>query len=451
MPPEIGTEEPRTVVLADGRGATGREDAPTRRVFTRMAIGTAVTLVTIIVGGYFASVRLAEREILANVRTLNEAVAHTLIEPTADLLRDGDAAALAALDDAVRAHLLPNSPVERVKLWAADGRIVYSDQEELIGRVYSLADDQIDVLRAGSSSTDVSDLSAHENEFERAEGATRLFEVYTGVHTDSGENLLFEAYVRYDVVERRQDEILASFWWISVVGLGLLAVSQLWLATTNLRWLQRERTRMAQRSAEVVDEQRRRVARELHDGVVQDLLGAAFLVNGGAAPLRAAGRDRAAESLHQAETTIRTSIRSLRSLLIDLYPANLGTAGLRAALLDLVSPARSRGTEVHLDLPDALDLPDHLEAALYRAAREAVRNASGRGRADHVWLTVRLAAEQVELVVVDDGSGFDPSRPTPDGHLGLRALADEAEGLEFLYSSGSAPGRGAQLRLVLPR
>jgi len=170
-------------VLADGRGASGKKNRPVRRAFIRMAVGTAVTLVTIVIGGYFASVRLAEREVLANVRTLNEVVARTLIEPTGDRLRDGDAVALAALDDAVRTHLLPDTPVERVKVWAADGRIIYSDQRELIGRVYPLADDQLEVLRSGVSSTDVSDLSRHENEFERGRGETRLFEVYTGVPT----------------------------------------------------------------------------------------------------------------------------------------------------------------------------------------------------------------------------------------------------------------------------
>jgi two-component system, NarL family, sensor kinase len=408
-------------------------------------------LVAIIVGGYFASARLARHEVLANIRTLNEAVAHTLLDPTSDRLLAGDPAALSALDDAVRGHLLPETPVERVKLWTKDGRIVYSDEQKLIGQTYPLADDQLEVLRVGGSSTDVSDLSADENQHERRDGDTRLLEVYTAVATDGGEGLLFEAYVRHDILEARQKDILASFAGIGLLGLGLLAVFQLWLATANLRWLQRERTRMSKRSAQAVEEQRRQVARELHDGVVQDLIGAAFLVNAGTSPLRAAGRPDAAEALHEAEVSIRSSIRSLRSLLIDLYPANLRSSGLRAALLDLVDPVQARGIEVHLDLPESLELPDHMEAALYRTAREAVRNAAWDGDPAELWVTVRLSDESVDLTVRDDGGGFDPTAPVPEGHLGLRGLADEAEVLGGVLEITSAPGRGTELRLVLPR
>src|SRR4051794_8081765 len=93
--PEVATRQPRTLVLADGRGASGKKNQPVRRAFIRMAVGTAVILVAIVLGGYFASVRRAEREVLANVPTGNEAVARTLIAPTGDRLRDGDAAALA--------------------------------------------------------------------------------------------------------------------------------------------------------------------------------------------------------------------------------------------------------------------------------------------------------------------------------------------------------------------
>jgi len=447
----VDASEPRTVVLADGRGMPGHRDETTRRVFVRMAVGTVVILTAIIVGGYFASARLARQEVLANIRTMNEAITHTLIEPTSDELRSGDPEALAALDDAVRGHLLPETPIERVKLWTRDGRIVYSDEEELIGQTFPLADELLDVLRSEGSSTGVSDLSAEENRLERTGGDTRLLEVYTAVHPDDGENLLFEAYVRDDILERRQREILASFAGIGLVALGLLAVLQLSLASANLRWLQRERTRMSRRSAEAVEEQRRQMARDLHDGVVQDLIGATYLINAGTGPLRAAGQPDAAEALHGAEASIRTSVRSLRSLLIDLYPANLRSSGLRAALLDLIDPVQARGVEVHLDLPDDLELPDHLEVTLYRTAREAVRNAVRNGHAGELSMTVRLTGEHVELTVRDDGDGFDPTAPVPDGHLGLRGLADEAEVLGGILAVTSAPGRGTLLRLVLPR
>lgn len=451
MSAHVDVSEPRTVVLADGRGVPGHEDGTTRRVLVRMSVGTLVILAVIVAGGYLASVRLARHEVLANIGTLNEAVTRTLVEPTSDRLQSGDPEALAALDDAVRGHLLPETPVERVKLWTSDGRIVYSDEEELIGQTFPLAEELLDVLWSEGSSTTVKDLSAEENRLERAGGDTRLLEVYTAVHTDGAENMLFEAYVRDDILEERQRDILASFSGIGLVALGLFAVLQLWLALVNLRWLQRERARMSRRSAEAVEIQRRQMARDLHDGVVQDLIGATYLINAGTNPLRAAGHPEAAEDLHGAEASVRTSVRSLRSLLIDLYPANLRRSGLRVALLDLIDPVQARGVDVHLDLPDELDLPEHLEGALYRTAREAVRNAVRDGRAGEVWLGVRLAGEHVVLTVRDDGEGFDPEAPVAAGHLGLLGLADEAEELGGLVEVTSAPGRGTELRLVLPR
>ena len=450
MTPELDLDERATVVLADGRGAPGRGDDPTRRVFARMAVGTGVTLATLVVAGWFASVQLAEREVLGNVRDMNEVFTHALVEPVSDRLLVGDPDALAVLDDAVRAHLLPDTPVERVKLWDGDGRIVYSDEQDLVGQRFPLSGDQLEVLRTRESSTEVSDLSADENRLERGEG-TRLLEVYSAAVTDSGEVLLVESYVRYDVLQQREREVMASVTGVGLLGLGLFAVSQLWLASANLRWLQRERARLAQHGAEIVEEQRRQMARDLHDGVVQDLVGAAYLVNGGAARLRAVDRADAAEALHGAEVSIRTSIRSLRSLLVDLHPPTLQSSGLRAALTDLVAPLQARGVDVRLDLPEDLGLPEHLEATLHRAAQEALRNAARNGRATEITVCIRRLADSVELTVRDDGTGFDPTRPLPDGHLGLRGLADEAATLGGMLEVTSAPGRGTSLRLVLPR
>lgn len=452
MSADVAVHQPRTVVLADGRGVPGRRDEPTRRVFSRMVVGTMVTLFTLVIAGYFAGVRLAERQVLANIADMNEAVTHSLVEPIGSRLLDGDEEAMTELDAAVREHLLPDTAIERFKLWTDEGVIVYSDKTQLVGKDFDLSPGQLEVLHTGRSSTQVKDLdAAKENEHELSGGDEKLLEVYSAARTNDGRVLLVESYLRLDVLQQRQRDVLISFAAIGLLGLSLFAVSQLWLASANLRWLQRERARLAQHSAEVVDEQRRRMARDLHDGVVQDLIGAAYLVNGGTGPLQAAGRADAAEALRGAESTIRTSIRSLRSLLIDVYPATLRNSGLRAAVLDLVAPLQAREVEVDLDVPDDLALPEHLEATLYRAAREAVRNAAGSGHAGRLAIAVRGGPDSVELTVWDNGTGFDPTQPLPEGHLGLRGLADEAAGLGGLLEVTSSPGQGTELRLVLPR
>jgi signal transduction histidine kinase len=106
---------------------------------------------------------------------------------------------------------------------------------------------------------------------------------------------------------------------------------------------------------------------------------------------------------------------------------------------------------VTVELPDDVEVPAHLEAAVFRAAREAVRNVERSARARSVAVRVAVDPGSVVLEVDDDGVGFDPAAPPRPGHIGLRTLADDADALGGTLTLASAPGRGTTLRLVLPR
>ena len=88
----------------------------------------------------------------------------------------------------------------RIKIWAADGTILYSDQTELIGSRYPLDEDELDILEDGGTDAELSDLSGPENRFERELGVG-LLEVYTRIYSPEGQPLLFEAYYSIDEVE----------------------------------------------------------------------------------------------------------------------------------------------------------------------------------------------------------------------------------------------------------
>jgi len=94
------------------------------------------------------------------------------------------------------------------------------------------------------------------------------------------------------------------------------------------------------------DVERRRIARDLHDGVVQDLAGTAMALS--ASSRAAADRPDLRDRLESLAGSMRTSLRALRSLLVDIYPADLHTGGLAAALDDLVAPAVAEGIDVRL-------------------------------------------------------------------------------------------------------
>jgi DNA-binding CsgD family transcriptional regulator len=213
--------------------------------------------------------------------------AQSVVEPAiTDGLRDGDPDALAVVDDVVRTGVLDGSLV-RVKIWDADGQIIYSDAAELIGETYPLGEDEQEALRTGRIEAEVSDLERRENRLERAEG--KLLEVYLPVGGTGPDALLFEAYYRYDGVAASGSRLWRSFAPISLGGLTVLALIQLplaWSLARRLRERLREREALTWRALEASEGERRQIASDLHDGVVQQLTGIAYEIS--AAAVRAA-------------------------------------------------------------------------------------------------------------------------------------------------------------------
>src|SRR5262245_18951246 len=124
----------------------------------QFAVVGLIALLIVTVSIWIASRRVGEREAIANARRVTEITAHRVVEPAiTDAVRRGDADGLARLDDVVRTAVLDDSLV-RVKIWTADGRILYSDVPELVGATYELGEDEQDALRTGSIEAEVSDL-----------------------------------------------------------------------------------------------------------------------------------------------------------------------------------------------------------------------------------------------------------------------------------------------------
>lgn len=439
------------VVLADGRRAHRRDLEPSRRVLARFGISTALALMVVLVAGLVFSSRAAEREGVTDVRRLTDVVAHSVVEPNVtNALLTGDPRAVAAMDDLVKRRLADITDLVRVKIWAEDGRIVYSDEKRLIGAHYTFGDEERAALQAGTSDAEVSDLSRPENRFERNLGG-RLLEVYSGIRTPNRTRLLFETYFSFDVVHQRRGVLLWSFASITLIGLFVFAAFQLSLGYTTVRWLQRERERLVDKAMRVSADERRRLATDLHDGIVQDLVGASYVVTGASAELRRRGaHEGSGENLSSAADSIRTSVQGLRSMIVDLYPASLRVAGLPVALSDLVAPLRSRGMAVEVSLPDDLRLPEHVQALLYRIAQEAIRNIVRHAQASNVSIRVEARHGRTVLFVQDDGIGFTPGGRGAPGHIGMRTMADLALEAGALLQVTSAPGLGTTIEMELP-
>jgi two-component system, NarL family, sensor kinase len=406
----------------------------------------AVALVA--VGAGLAIRSTTTSEALRNARQLTRSTALSAVVPDlSDGVLTGRRAAVARLDRAVRTRVL-RSPVVRVKVWTLDGRIVYSDAAALIGRRFSLGEEEQSAAQAGRVDAEVSNASRPENVFER--GLGKLLEVYLPVRTPSGHRLLYEEYLRYAAIagsSRRQ--------WVALLppfggGLLILALAQLPLAWWLARRLERreeEREGLLVRLVESSDRERRRLAHALHTGPVQAVAGLAWRLDAAA---RQAGPPLAS-TLAQGASEARDTLREMRSLLVTLHPPALRRVGLPAALSDSAAPLRIDGVDVVFDV--AANLEPEAEALVYRVADEALRNAHQHGRPQRVEVRLRQGEGRVRLAVSDDGAGFAPAQLAErrsDGHRGLALLEDLAADAGGRLTIESAPGRGTRVELDAP-
>ena len=304
----------------------------------RFAIAGLVAFVFVAAFTAFASRRVGTEQAIEEARRVAYVSSVGLIGPVlSDDVLTMDAGALDRVDAVVRESVLRGSLV-RVKIWSEDGTIVYSDEPRLIGEQFTLGDDEQAIFTSGEQGAEVSDLSKPENRYETE---SKLLEVYSLTETPSGTPLLFEAYFRYSGVTDVGRHLWAQFAPITIGALIVLELIQIplaWSMARRLQSSQRERERLLRHALEASDAERRRIASDLHDGVVQELTGVSLT-------LAAQGRSDSIEPRQalDASAAIRASIKSLRSLLVEIYPPNLQEEGLQSAIGDLLSGLEARG------------------------------------------------------------------------------------------------------------
>jgi len=196
-------------------------------------------------------------------------------------------------------------------------------------------------------------------------------------------------------------------------------------------------------------EERQRLARELHDSVSQALYGIAL----GARTARTLlDRDPAKvhEPLEYVLSLADTGLREMRALIFELRPESLAQEGLLAAIEEHSQAlARRHQLMMRLDLEREPDLPLAEKEALYRIAQEAIHNVAKHAQATQVAVTLYTIDERVELIVADDGCGFDPALQYA-GHLGLHSMRERATRLGGGLEIDSTPDQGTRVRAWLP-
>jgi signal transduction histidine kinase len=222
--------------------------------------------------------------------------------------------------------------------------------------------------------------------------------------------------------------------------------------TARLRDRQAERESLLKRAIEASEIERRRIAGDLHDGVVQQLAGLSYKLAAASTRAAANGNGELGGALNDAAADTRQSIRQLRSLLVEIHPPNIHSVGLQAALSGLLAPLSSRGVATRLEV-EADDLPPDVEVLVFRVAQEGLHNVLQHADASSVIVSVSVSEKCVTLVVSDDGHGFsaaERARRATEGHMGLRLLSDLAAEHGGGVEVDSEPGSGTELRLQAP-
>ncbi len=216
--------------------------------------------------------------------------------------------------------------------------------------------------------------------------------------------------------------------------------------------------------AEVSGRLERRIGQDLHDGLGQVLTGISFQTK---ALQRRLGSGPEADSAAEITTQVAQAIGQTRSLARLLHPVEADAHSLGAALRDLgTTSERVFGVQTvvlwddDLPVPQIADEPDeeHHDTPpsmhLFRIAQEAVSNAIRHGKASHLWITGAIENGICELIIADDGAGFDPPRATAMHHLrtgmGLRIMAFRAERIGASFAIQRRPEGGMRLTLRWP-
>ncbi|HCF99283.1 MAG TPA: hypothetical protein DEV93_01915 [Chloroflexi bacterium] len=212
---------------------------------------------------------------------------------------------------------------------------------------------------------------------------------------------------------------------------------------------------LATRVLQAQEEERKRIARELHDDTAQSL--SMLLTNLDLLePSIEAGDATLFAGFRRVASLARRTLDAVRSISHDLRPTILDDAGLEAAL-EWVAAEYERESHgaafVDTRVADDIELTAEIEVALFRIAQEALTNSGKHAGATTVWIRLRFEERIAVLTIEDNGRGFDPTsvpRPTRDGRLGMYGMRERATLFGGTLTVTTSPGKGTVVRATLP-
>lgn len=297
----------------------------------------------------------------------------------------------------------------------------YSDEEKQ--RVYVEADRIREALTIAREKE--KHLRARRQELELS--LTRVSEI-----VERGEKLLSQVSVAMDFLSGNLEEV-----------------------SQQLEGLQ-ARYQIGQRIIRIHEEERKRVAREIHDGPAQDLANVVLQAEI-CEKLFGTGRQREAmDEIKQLKAQVKVSLQEVRKIIHNLRPMALDDLGLVPAvkrILEEVEETSQLKTELVV-FGKSQRLPATVEVAVFRTVQEAVNNCRKHAKARRLVVKMEFLDVQIRALVEDDGQGFDEkavqARLTEGSHFGLFGMRERIELIGGQWTLRSSPGEGTRITLAIP-
>jgi PAS domain S-box-containing protein len=218
--------------------------------------------------------------------------------------------------------------------------------------------------------------------------------------------------------------------------------------------LEREMAEVQHRLIESTETERLHLAQDLHDGPIQDLYGAVYMLQ---SMEEAIAEKPEAHKIQAVQEAVSQVIDTLREVCSELRPTALLPFGLNRAITSHAENFQNQfpGLTFHLHLDeDHTDLPEQTRLALYRIYQHLVSNVQRHAHAKNLWVRFQMGPDEIVLEVEDDGIGFNLPRRyvelVREGHFGLAGATERAQAIGGNAEIITAPGKGTRIRIAVP-
>jgi two-component system, NarL family, sensor kinase len=351
--------------------------------------------------------------------------------------------------------------IARIKVWNRARTIVYSDDPGLVGQTAREQED-LDEAFHGETHAEIVDAGHAEDDPGYAALLARhgeLLEVYVPIwFADRASPAgVFELYLPWRPVAAQIARDTRTLYLVLAAGLTLLYAALFRIvahASGDLQRQLRHNAHLVRRLIQTSEEERARLAAELHDGPVQGLSALGYELHRIARRMDPEVQAGTSAMLDDVQRHLGAEVRQLRTVMTELRPAALDEQGLAAALRDhAASFASQTGVACEVDIAFEGRLAPEHETILFRVAQEALANVAKHANAATTQVVLLERGLGVTLTVADDGVGFAPERMAAfakRGHFGLVGMRERVEMAGGRWSVRSAPGNGTTVTATLP-